>query len=127
MTRRPSRKRERDELVAGLREHGNTWVEIAEVLRDLYGYNARAAVRLAHGWSQTRAAEEWSRRWPDDIKIGKNFSYWESWPESGHPPSLATLVKLAELYECALTHLVDGVADYSAHDLATGPDCGSPG
>jgi len=106
MSRRPSRKRERDDLVTDLREQGRTLVEIARVLHERYGYNARAAVRLAHGWSQTRVAEEWSKRWPDDLKAGKNISYWETWPHGGHEPSLATLIRLAALYQCRVSDLV---------------------
>lgn len=106
MTRPPSRKREREDLVGGLRQQGKTWVQIAEALRERYGYNARAAMRLAHGWSQQQAANEWNQRWPDDLKTAKSFSYWETWPQSGHAPSLATLHRLACLYQCNVADLV---------------------
>jgi len=44
------------------------------------------------GWSQSQVAEEWNRRWPDDLKTFKNFSYWELWPaRTGHAPSLDVL------------------------------------
>src|SRR5262245_36992579 len=71
-----SRRRERIALSARLRAEGLSWVEVAEVLRSRHGVNARAALRLAHGWSQRQAAEEWNARWPDDLKSAKNFSYW---------------------------------------------------
>lgn len=112
MTRRPSRKQERDSLVTSLRKQGLTWVEIAEILRERYSYNARAAIRLAHGWSQQQAANEWNRRWPNELKVAKNFSYWETWPESGHAPSLRTLDRLAQLYGCCTSDLLADISDY---------------
>jgi hypothetical protein len=69
--------------------------------------NMRVALRLAHGWSQRRAADEWNQRWPGNPKTFKNFSYWELWPAStGHAPSLEVLANLAELYECAAADLL---------------------
>src|ERR1035438_6420813 len=54
------------------------------------------------GWIQREAAEAWNARWPDEPKTFKNFSYWEVWPSgTGHAPSLDTLARLAELYECS--------------------------
>src|SRR5262249_40007682 len=98
-----SQKQERDALVRTLRAQNKTWVEIAEVFRVRYRVNARVALRWVHGWSQDKAADEWNKRWPDDLKTNKNFSYWEVWPHStGHAPSLEVLNRLAELYECNL-------------------------
>jgi hypothetical protein len=58
--------------------------------------NAWVAFRYAHGWSQRRAADEWNKRWPDELKTFKNFSHWESWPGStGHAPIFDNLSKLA--------------------------------
>jgi transcriptional regulator with XRE-family HTH domain len=107
MTELRSQKQQRAHLVRTLRVAGNSWVEIARVLRQRYRLNARVALRYAHGWSQSRAAEEWNRRWPDELKTFKMFSYWEQWPSStGHAPSFDNLTKLAELYECAVSDLL---------------------
>src|SRR4051794_39340349 len=57
-----------------LRSQGLTWVEIADALRQQFGLNARAAMRVAHGMSQAAVATAWSRRWPDDPKTNKNIS-----------------------------------------------------
>jgi len=49
--RRRGLKREQRELTERMRAAGATWVEIAAVFRSRYRLNARAALRLAHGWS----------------------------------------------------------------------------
>lgn len=116
-----SRRRERSALSARLRAQGLSWVEVAEVLRSRHGVNARAALRLAHGWSQRQAAEAWNERWPDDLKSAKNFSYWETWPVSGHAPSLATLDRLARLYQCSMADLLVDCSDYRYLDEGTPP------
>jgi hypothetical protein len=86
-----SPKQQREHLVRSLRAEGKSWVEVAEVLRQRYHINARVALRYAHGWSQGQAANEWNRRWPDELKNFKMFSYWEMWPSStGHVPALIT-------------------------------------
>jgi hypothetical protein len=102
-----SPKQQREHLVRSLRAEGRSWVDVAEVLRQRYRVSARAAFRYAHGWSQGQAADEWNRRWPDELKTFKMFSYWEAWPSStGHAPCFDNLSKLAQLYECAVSDLL---------------------
>ncbi len=109
-------------LAADLRAEGRTWVEIATLFRSKYRVNARVAFRLAHTWSQQQAADEWNRRWPDEPKTLKNFSYWELWPGStGHEPSLAVLGKLSQLYDCSVSDLVADLSDYRSQDSAQQP------
>lgn len=116
-----SPKQQREQLVRSLRAQGKSWVEVAEVLRQRYRFNARVALRYAHGWSQRQAADEWNRCWPDELKTFKSFSSWEQWPSStGHAPSFDNFGKLAELYECAVSDLLADLPDFRHRDTATG-------
>lgn len=115
-----SRKQQREQLVGSLRAEGKSWVEVAEALRERYRFNARVALRYAHGWSQREAADEWNKRWPDELKTFKMFSYWEAWPSTtGHAPSFDNLAKLAELYECAVSDLLTDLPDFRHRDTAS--------
>src|SRR6476661_6740691 len=117
-----SRKQQREQVVASLRTEGKSWVAVAEALRQRYRFNARVALRYAHGWSQREAADEWNKRWPDELKTFKMFSYWETWPSpTGHAPTFDNLSKLAELYECAVSDLLVDLPDFRHRDTATGP------
>jgi tetratricopeptide (TPR) repeat protein len=108
-----SRKQQREQLVGLLRAAGKSWVEVAEALRQRYRFNARVALRYAHGWSQREAADEWNKRWPEELKTFKMFSYWETWPgTTGHAPSFDNLSKLAQLYECAVSDLLVDLPDF---------------
>ncbi|MFC0042457.1 helix-turn-helix domain-containing protein [Actinomadura rayongensis] len=107
-------RQEQMERSRDLRSQGRTWAEVAAVFRRDYRVNARRALRLAHGWSQADAADAWNTRWPDDIKTFKAFSLWEQWPgPTGHAPSLDTLDRLAQLYECAVSDLLADLPDYT--------------
>lgn len=120
---RRSVKREQRELAVRMRAEGNTWVEISDVIRTRYGVSARAAIRLAHGWSQDRVAHEWCARWPDEPKAAKNISTWETWPHSGHAPSLDTLERLAQIYGCDIGDLLVDLPGYRDRDEAHIASC----
>lgn len=119
--RKPSLRQEQLQLSASLREQHRSWAQIADVLRQRYGVNARVSLRLAHGWSQRQAADRWNERWPAEPKTFKNFSYWENWPsKTGYAPSLDVLGRLAELYECGAGDLLIDYADFRHLDAING-------
>ncbi len=116
-----SRRTDLLEMAGRLRRAGSTFVEIAEVMRRQFGLNARLAFRMAHGWSQVDAAGQWARLWPDDVKAGKSFSYWEQWPaETGRAPSYAMVDRLARLYQCSVADLLADLGDYRDLDAMYG-------
>ncbi len=116
-TRVRSVRQQQLQLAESLRSAGKPWPEVAAVFRERFSVNARTALRLAHGWTQQQAADEWTKRWPDDPKTFKNFSYWEQWPSgNGYEPSLGVLARLAELYQCAVADLLADCGDFRSHD-----------
>lgn len=119
-----SRRQEQVQFATELRAAGKTWPEVAAAVRHRYRVNARVAPRLARGLSQRQVAEAWNERWPDDPKTFKNISTWELWPAStGHAPSLDTLDRLAQLYECSVADLL---ADLPDHGHPPPPTPGRP-
>lgn len=116
-------RQQQTNLANALRLEGKSWAEVAAVLREQYDVNMRVAFRLAHGWSQARAAEEWCQRWPTDPKTDKNISYWELWPSSsGYQPSLEVLARLAEMYQCSIADLIADCGDFRHLDPARQAD-----
>jgi hypothetical protein len=112
MPRTRSRRARLAELAAGLRADGQSWAQIAARIAHEQRVNARVAMRLAHGWTQRHVAGLWNQQWPPDDGGGgisdKHVSYWETWPQSGHEPSLRTYKRLAQLYQCDAGDLIDG-------------------
>ncbi|WP_232662996.1 hypothetical protein [Pseudonocardia sp. TRM90224] len=101
-----------------MRARGKPWRLIADALREQFGLNARAAIRLAHGWSQSEVAQRWTAEWPDDPKTFKNISYWETWPSTtGYAPSLAVLERLAFLYRCSVADMLVDWGDHRGRDV----------
>lgn len=103
-----------------LRANGWTYDQIAEHFRVQLSVNCRQAYRLAHGLTQEEVAQQWNARWPNPVtpKTGKSIHYWEIWPHpGGRQPSLEVLGRLAFIYQCKASALVDG-EDYSELDPA---------
>jgi transcriptional regulator with XRE-family HTH domain len=122
-TRARSRKEELAQLRDQLRGEGWTPVRIAARIRAEHGVNIRVAFRLAHGLTQQQVADRWNTLWPEDgPKTGKHISYWEAWPApSGRTPTIATLGRLAAIYECRPGDLLDqdDYAPTAADDAGT--------
>jgi hypothetical protein len=101
-------------LAVALRERGQTWIEIAaELQRQWPDLNPRSAMRIAHGWTQREAANAWNRQWPNQPKADRDVGIWEL-----RRPGLPTLSKLARVYECAVSDLLDDIGNYRHLDLA---------
>ncbi|GAA2038975.1 hypothetical protein GCM10009839_45890 [Catenulispora yoronensis] len=116
MSRKPrSLKQIQAQLADQMRATDHSWAEIGREFQRRFHVNARVALRQARGWTQPEAADRWTRRWPEDPKTFKNFSYWEAWPSStGYAPSLEVLDRMAQLYECSVADLLSDSNDYGA-------------
>jgi transcriptional regulator with XRE-family HTH domain len=108
-------------LSTQLRAGGQSWAQIAHTVQEQERVNARVALRLAHGWTQEQVATRWNQQWPPkEGSAGitdKNISSWETWPQSGVEPSLKTLKRLAQLYQCDVGQLIEN-GDYRHLDEA---------
>jgi tetratricopeptide (TPR) repeat protein len=117
-----SLRRQQARLAAELRAAGKTWVEVSEEFQAQFRLNPRVAFRSARGWSQAQAADEWNRRWPNEPKTFKNFSYWEIWPgKGGYSPSQDNLARLAEIFECSVADLLADLPSFRHLDYAARP------
>lgn len=103
-------------LAAQLRAAGRTKADIAQELRLRFGLSALASLRHAHGWSQGEAAREWTKRWPDNPKAGKDISDLET---GRWRPSLDIFDRLAQLYACDLADLFADRPGYRHRDEAS--------
>jgi hypothetical protein len=56
------------------------------------------------GWC---TSERWTAEDGGAVITGQVISYWETWPQSGREPSVKTLCRLALIYECDVTDLID--------------------
>jgi len=107
-----SKREQRDALTRRLRAEGQSWAQVAAQVQAAEHVGRRAAMRLAHGWTQWEVARRWNELWPaDDGGAGitdQAISYWETWPQSGREPSVRTLWRLALIYDCEVADLIDG-------------------
>jgi len=123
MTSKPrGRKAQRALFAAGLRDQGSSWVQIAARVKTTEGVSALVAFRLAHGLSQQAVADRWNTLFlsvdsADKPITDKQVSYWETFPQSGREPTLTTLKRLAQIYQCATRDLIDD-GDYRHLDEA---------
>lgn len=101
------------DLASKLRSDGLTTGQIIQRWVVERRLNPREAARLAHGWTQQRAADEWNEQFPDAEHpcTRKHVSNWET----SRQPSLEALNKLARIYHCAAGDLLGG-EDYSHLD-----------
>lgn len=118
-----SRRARLTALSADLRALGCSWADIAIRFQREEGVSPLVSFRLAHGLTQCQVAERWNDLFLHKDGTGaitdKQVSYWETWPQSGHEPSLRTLKRLARMYECDIGDLVEG-GRYSHLDDANG-------
>jgi transcriptional regulator with XRE-family HTH domain len=109
-------------LSDSLRAQGWSWTQIAVRIAADERVSMRVAFRLAHGLSQPQVADCYNNLFLAEEGVGaityKHISYWESWPQSGHEPSLKTLKRLAQLYQCDVGNLIDD-GQYSHLDEVT--------
>jgi transcriptional regulator with XRE-family HTH domain len=98
-------------ISTALRSQGLSWADIAFRVQQEEGVTPLVAFRLARGCTQRQIAEQWNSLFVGTDSFGaitdKQISYWEAWPRSGHEPSLRTLKRLARIFECNISELVE--------------------
>nr|WP_018639378.1 hypothetical protein [Parafrankia elaeagni] len=117
MTTRPSLRVEQAELRARMRTAGMSHDEIAVEFARRYQLRPRAAYRVAHGWTQTQAANHinaHAARTGLDPKgaapmTGPRLSELENWPlpNNRRRPTPQILALLAEVYGTGIHNLID--------------------
>jgi transcriptional regulator with XRE-family HTH domain len=124
-----SRRARLTALSADLRAQGCSWADIAIRFQQEEGVPPLVSFRLAHGLTQCQLAEQWNDLFLHEDGTGaitdKQVSYWETWPQSGHEPSLKTLKRLARMYECDIGDLVEGGRYSHLDDTKGAPRAGS--
>ncbi|MCK9904448.1 hypothetical protein MXD63_30950 [Frankia sp. Cpl3] len=117
MTTRPSLRVEQAELRARMRTAGMSHDEIAVEFARRYQLRPRAAYRVAHGWTQTQAANHINahaaRAGLDPhgaaTMTGPRLSELENWPlpNNRRRPTPQILALLAEVYGTGIHNLID--------------------
>lgn len=101
------RRAQRQQAIA-LRHRGLTWLEIqSQLLHQWPALAPLAAMRIAHGWTQSQAADAWNQKWSDRIKTDKDIGTMEA-----RRPGINTLAQLAELYQCAVSDLITDTGNF---------------
>lgn len=104
-----------------LRSQGFSWVDIARHIQRKERVPPLVAFRLARGFTQRQVADEWNALYVGADNSGaitdKQISYWETWPSSGHEPSLKTLRRLSRIFQCSISELVED-GNYTHLDAA---------
>nr|WP_256789618.1 hypothetical protein [Frankia sp. AvcI1] len=117
MTTRPSLRVEQAELRARMRTAGMSHDEIAVEFARRYQLRPRTAYRVAHGWTQTQAANHINahaaRTGLDPsgaaTMTGPRLSELENWPlpNNRRRPTPQILALLAEVYDTSIHNLID--------------------
>ena len=122
-------RQERWDLAKSARREGKSWVAIADMLRNRWPeLTPRAALRIAHCWTQRDVAIAWSKRFRTRQPEDKEISRCETWSSGSRGrPSLEMLDRYAQLYECAISDLLADVSDYRYQDrnYSNGPTADS--
>jgi hypothetical protein len=110
MPRKPrSVKAEMDQLSVELRDRGDTWAEVAAEFQQRWNLNSRQSFREAHRYTQAKVCDIWNEHWSAEPLTTRKLGSWEAWPNrTGNEPPIAGLNRLARIYQCRTSDLVDG-------------------